>query len=427
MTDGGATPKGGFFAVDNRMWAKVCSLGMNEAVAYNVLARGTGRDNRTTAWSVEAVERYTGVSRRKAKSAVERLLDEQCIRLLRGGTKPQYDLIPFGEMPGADPRPTLTFSEKAVLDRVKSFALLSRSEMKHARSAAAKGWLLEHEGEFGPIPAPEIKPELIWLPNELISGAVGEIPPLELVRQTQDAMTLRLAVDLYYAQNLREDGGISREIIWQKYDRFEVGKQAQFTVWGFRSTGQWVSWGNQLTDPHRRENLTEEEKESGKNPAVDFFRRMEQLRDLRLLEWAPHLVESSQKSGEIIHPVGLGGSDSIEDRLGRAAKEAGRALVTERQYDWAMSEGMRIIAPVLRHIAQVELIGIARLRYRPHTKLTGAWRAELNDQAQKHLARYEEIARKRCARSSRLRHQSSIKDGSKKASREVSRGVQRRY
>jgi len=298
-------------------------------------------------------------------------------------------------MPGADPRPALSDPEAWVIRCVQENWTLNRSNLRHARSAAKKGWLLEDRDTFVIAPPPEIKPELIWLPNELVSGAAGEIPPLELVRQTQDAMTLRLAVDLYYAQNLREDGGISREIIWQKYDRFEVGKQAQFTVWGFRSTGQWVSWGNQLTDPHRRENLTEEEKESGKNPAVDFFRRMEQLRDLRLLEWAPHLVESSQKSGEIIHPVGLGGSDSIEDRLGRAAKEAGRALVTERQYDWAMSEGMRIIAPVLHHIAQVELIGIARLRYRPHTKLTGAWRAELNDQAQKHLARYEEIARKK--------------------------------
>ena len=93
MSDGEATSKGRFFTVDRRMWAKVCALGMNEPVAYLVLARGTARDNRTTAWSAEAIERYTGVSRRKAKSAVARLLDEQFIRLLRGGTKPQYDLL----------------------------------------------------------------------------------------------------------------------------------------------------------------------------------------------------------------------------------------------------------------------------------------------------------------------------------------------
>ena len=56
-----APAKTGFFAVDRRIWAKLCVPGMmNEAVAYIVQARGTGRDNRTTTWSVESVERYTG-------------------------------------------------------------------------------------------------------------------------------------------------------------------------------------------------------------------------------------------------------------------------------------------------------------------------------------------------------------------------------
>jgi hypothetical protein len=51
-----ATEKGGFFAVDKRIWAEVCSLGLNEAVVYLVLANGTGRDNQTSTWSVQAVE-----------------------------------------------------------------------------------------------------------------------------------------------------------------------------------------------------------------------------------------------------------------------------------------------------------------------------------------------------------------------------------
>jgi hypothetical protein len=40
--------RGGFFAVDRRAWALVCGLGMNPAVAYLVLAHGTGGDNRTS-------------------------------------------------------------------------------------------------------------------------------------------------------------------------------------------------------------------------------------------------------------------------------------------------------------------------------------------------------------------------------------------
>jgi hypothetical protein len=66
--------------------------------------------------------------------------------------------------------------------------------------------------------------------------------------------------------------------------------------------------------------------------------------------------------------------------------------VTEGQYEWAIEKGIHLLAPVPRHIANVQMIGIARLRYRPRTKLTSAWWADLNCNAEKHLAHYAEIA-----------------------------------
>ena len=54
-------------------------------------------------------------------------------------------------------------------------------------------------------------------------------------------MTLRLLVDLYHVQNLREDGGINRALIWQGYERIKVGDHAQFVIWGFRSPRSWVN------------------------------------------------------------------------------------------------------------------------------------------------------------------------------------------
>jgi hypothetical protein len=87
----------------------------------------------------------------------------------------------------------------------------------------------------------------------------------------------------------------------------------------------------------------------------------------------------------------MGNSDGIEDRLGRATYEAGRALVTDGQYDWALAQGIEFLVPVLRHIANVQVIGIARLRYRPHTRITAAWWADLNANAEKHLARYGQL------------------------------------
>lgn len=205
-------------------------------------------------------------------------------------------------------------------------------------------------------------------------------------------MTLRLFIDMYHAQNLREDGGVSRRFMWKKYARVKVGEQAQLIVWGFASSDEWVNWESRLTAPHRREKLTDEEIAAGKNPAVDFFRRTAQLSDISLIEWVPHLVESAEESGEIIHPLGIGRSESIEDRLGLSAHEAGWALVTEGQYEWAINHSIHQLVPVPRHITNVQVVGIARLRYRPHTRMTAAWWAELSANAEKHLARYAAIA-----------------------------------
>jgi hypothetical protein len=386
--------KGGFFAVDSRVWPKVCALGMNEPVAYLVQARGTGRDNRTTAWSVDSIERYTGISRHRAAAALKRNQGAGLTGLLRGGSKPQYDLTPFSELPGADPRPPLSSCEALVVDWVAREIELDRRDLRHARRAAKKGWLLEHEAEFAIAPAPRVEPDLIWLPNELVTGAADEVPPLELVRQTQDPMTLRLLIEMYHAQNLRADGGVSRRLLRKEFERVKVGEQAQFVVWGFRGAAEWVNWDDRLTEPHRREKLTEEEKAAGKNAGVDFFRRTAQLSDLGLIEWVPHLVETAEASGEIIHPVATVSSESWEARLAVAAFDAGRSLLTEGQYDWAINNGFNLLVPVPRHIANVQLIGIARLRYRPHTRVTAAWWADLKANSKKHLDRYNEIARR---------------------------------
>ena len=388
-----ATATGGFFAVDSRIWLKVCQFGMNEAIAYLVLARGTGRDNRTTTWSVESIERYTGISRHRAAAAVKNLQAREFTRLLRDGTKPKYELIPYAA-PMQMVRQELSQLEHYVVDLIaRREEINGHREKQAAYRAAAKGWLAtEGTGRLAVGSQPKTEADWIWLPNELVTGALEEVPPLELVRQTQDPMTLKLFIEMYHAQNLREDGGVSRRFMWTSHDRVKVGEHAQFIVWGFYDGSEWVNWENSLTSPHRREKLTKEEITAGKNAAVDFFRRTAQLTDLGLIESVPHLVESADQSGEIIHPLRMGLIDSIEDRLGRAAHEAGRALLTEGQCGWTVKNGIQQLVPVPRHIANVQMIGIARLRYRPRTKMTSAWWADLNANAQKHLARYAEIA-----------------------------------
>jgi hypothetical protein len=222
-------------------------------------------------------------------------------------------------------------------------------------------------------------------------------------------MTLRLLADLYHAQNLREDGGIARNVIWWEYKREKVGQCAQYVIWGFAPESSWINWQNAVTPCHRREKLTQVEIDAGENPGVDFSRRQKQLTDLGLLQWVPHLFESEALAAEAIHPYGVDGTVNPEDRLGAAAHEAGLALLTPGQGNWASDKRLRLV-PVPRHVANVQMIGIARLRYRPHTKLTTAWWAELNQKVERYIQEYEMItARPIQAPPDSMQHQGIIK------------------
>src|SRR5215468_8731669 len=111
--------RSGFFAVDSRAWALVCRAGMNAAVCYLVLGRGTGPDNRTTAWSINAVERYTRISRHRGADAIQSLQKSKAIKQTEGGARPRYILTPAHELPSFDPRPPLGRVDKRILDDIK--------------------------------------------------------------------------------------------------------------------------------------------------------------------------------------------------------------------------------------------------------------------------------------------------------------------
>ena len=83
-----------------------------------------------------------------------------------------------------------------------------------------------------------------------------------------------------------------------------------------------------------------------------------------------------------------------EDQLGAAADAAGRALVTDGQYDWATRElgEEPWLLPAMHHIENVQLMGIARLLYRPKTGRTAAWYADQKRVVADWLKRYEEMA-----------------------------------
>ncbi len=381
----GKTGRGEFFAIDRRIWARVCSLGLNAAVAYLVMARGTGHDNLVSSWSTDSVTRYTGLGRRKAKAGVESVVSSKMVE--RSGTEkhPRYRLLTAAQVAYRLDVGSTSVRDAALAEAVAGQEL-SGKLLSSAKEMAGKGVLVQTgHRTFGVAPQ-----DWIWLPNEFVTGAASEVAPLERLRQTQEIMALRLAVDCYYAQHLRDDGGVSKDIVRETYHRWEVGRQGEMTVWGFRQKGKTVWMQSKITKPHCRseKDLTQEERDAGYNTAIDFFSRLELLEDAGVIECVPHLCEGDGREAEVIHPLRWGGVEGIEKALGLAAHEAGEAMLTEQQRDWARSEGLWLV-PVPRHMRNVQVIGIARLRYRPRTALTSAWWADQQSKGKRHLERYE--------------------------------------
>ncbi len=255
------------FAVDRRAWAIACGLGLNAAVAYLVLARGSGPDQRTVSWSVHAIENYTGISRPNGKKALERLKASGLVRQDKGGTKPKYYIMPAHDVPGAiEARPPLSTEEQRVLDLIRSGeswvpkvgrydnAWRSGNPYLVARGLVKKGYLVNTSAQnftLAPEPEKAIAEDWIWLPNAIIDGAGDEIPPVELIRQSQSVEALRLFIDLYHVHDLRMSGGIDWRPesggIREKYTRKAFAERGQYIVWGFEPeghiglTGKWRS------------------------------------------------------------------------------------------------------------------------------------------------------------------------------------------
>jgi hypothetical protein len=328
--------RGQFFAIDRRAWAKACDCGTNEATAYLVLACGTGRDNRTTSWSCEAIRKYTGVTWSHGKEAIENLRGTGLIGRTDAHTrqKPKYELLPFEG------------SRKAAGDESDGF---------------------------------------LWLPNAIVTGTPnGEVSPVYRLRSAGDVWALRLFVDLYHAQNLRDDGGISPQVLRLNFDRKKWGESGIYNVWGFKRGDRTLWWTGPFS-PHRGRSKIEED-----HPVWGSVTLLEQM---GLLTFIPHLLENDSPQAEVIHPLGIGGKgeEPIETEIGDTARATAESMCAEWVMQRAEQEDFDAFCPVPRTLPNIQLVGIARLRYRPHTSMTAAWYANLQESGRAAKEKYEEL------------------------------------
>ncbi|HJS84628.1 MAG TPA: hypothetical protein VJ779_04145 [Acetobacteraceae bacterium] len=382
---------------------------MNPAVAYLVLARGSGPDQRTTSWSVHAIEERTSVARPRAKKAIESLERASLVRITQRGTRPRYYIVPAHEVPGCEgyPPPALDSVEQKVFDWLaaghhyvpksignsRSYSGLTAAEELESRNwgtwwprqiadqLVRKG-RARHTGGGTYVPIcydaeAAAKPDWIWLPNALVDGAGDNlVPPLELVRQTQNPAALRLLIDLYHAQELASDGGIHWRSVRQSFVRHVVGQRGPYVVYGF-SPDEEQAWADK---PFVRAHMTGEMDE-GADGKQDrgwrvFWTAWNELIRLGLVELVGHVVEADTDQAEVMHPYAVGNGEPAERRIARAAHQAGLAMLTAGQQQWAEDRGLRLV-PVRAHITGAQMVGIARLRYRPRTSATAAWFARM--------------------------------------------------
>jgi hypothetical protein len=304
--------RGGFFAVGAPQWQKACSEGMNTAVALLTLARGTGKDNRTTSWSADSVYRHTGMSWRRARVAIVGMEIVGLLEVIGKGKRPRYRLA---------------------IDTDR----------------------------------------LIWIPNELVTGAADEKPPLTLLRQTQEVDLLELLIGLYGEHDLTGDGGLPRRLLYQPYSREQVMTHKQFTVYGFsiedvrhcRHEGPLAKYG--------------------KRPKGQSWQHLAMLERLGLIEWVSYLAESDNQHAELIHPLS---GDAAADEVAEAAIDfvsslpGGYAFVGD-SYDYVL--------PVLNHLMNAAVVGVARLRYRPKTSRTAAWFGQHREDCKKAVSAYRNL------------------------------------
>ncbi|MDK4726404.1 hypothetical protein [Rhizobium phaseoli] len=300
----------GFFAIDPRRWTEACADGMNSAISYLILCRGTGGDNRTTSWSVMAIEKWSGISRPRAQKAIDLHIKKGRVELLRGGRNPQYRIAAFEDD-----------SDDMVAGR-------------------------------------------IWLPNTLIDGAIGEQSSIEYIRQNGNVKALELLVNLYEQHFLATDGGIE----WRRgkgirvsYSREKVTDYGEFSIWTFTSHREPTAW--EAFPPY------------GKFPdASAFWESWRLLVDLGLVAAVAHLVESDSDEGEVMHPLPYDTNGLPHEKdIAEAAHDAGFAMMAEWRQDHPDFYTDDPLVPLKRHFHNVELVGIFRLRYMPHTRATADW------------------------------------------------------
>ena len=99
-----------------------------------------------------------------------------------------------------------------------------------------------------------------------------------------------------------------------------------------------------------------------------------------------YLAEGDSPDAELIHALT---GDADADKVRDAAGSAAASLPDGFQYE---AEDYEYTLPAFTHLSRVAVVGVSRLVYRPHTKLTAAWYAQHRESCERFARIYDAIA-----------------------------------
>lgn len=304
-----------FFAIGREVWEQLWRVEtvnrLNLVSVYLVLLAGTGSDHRLTKWSARACEEHVGIGKPRAKQAIEELIRHRLVVRTDASSRlmPQYQLPPLG-----------------------------RDE------------------------------EPIFLPVQLVTGFGSDTPILRRVRETGDALLLRMLVDLYGLlqldvthgvpiASLREEPGKDRPI--RKV--FEVGVHA---VWAIPSSSMLFAGGEWIA-VHKISSKDNQEAWGS------FWGRVRMLKSIGAIWYEPWIFDSENIDAEPLFPIDFGfqyqtrESDEVTE-LTRIINAASEALVGERVHILERHSGdLLVVLPV--HHQKPSIRGVVRLRVEADT------------------------------------------------------------
>ena len=172
----------GFFAIEYDIVLKIIDeYGVNTACHFITQCSGRSGLGKKTSWSKHAVHRYAGLSVRVAMKTEANLIEGGYVTKTRGGKHPRF---------------TLADSQADTI---------------------------------------------AWIPHSFVTGTLAEeCSPLKLIRQTSSDDTLRLMLDLYWRQDIVNEGGFN--FIYRRFERSQkIAELGAFSIYAFDKTTQLIA------------------------------------------------------------------------------------------------------------------------------------------------------------------------------------------